>query len=144
VQAQIDEPDTDRVMRHLNAAYRLKINTLVRSHIGIPLQSIIPMAFASNGVFHPSSLLFVDWFLCRGSHKPLLEPPALEKLKCLHAMTSAIVDSTASILSEHFVKFTHSLHHKSFPCVLSRGDAGLTFAAQLVILTHTPPPPADS
>ena len=104
------------------------INTLVRSHIGIPLQSIIPMAFASNGVFHPSSLLFVDWFLCRGAHKPLLEPPALEKLKCLHAMTSAIVDSTASILSEHFVKFIHSLHHKSFPFVLSQGDAEMTFS----------------
>jgi hypothetical protein len=135
-------------MRHLNAAYRLKINTLVRSHIGIPIQSIIPMAFASNGVFHPSSLLFVDWFLCRGSHKPLLEPPALEKLKCLHAMTSAIVDSTASILSEHFVKFTHSLHHKSFPFVLSRGDAELTFArrgrrarSQLSTFGHSGAPP---
>ena len=50
----------------------------------------------------------------------------MEKLKCLHAMTSAIVDSTASLLSEHFVKFIHSLHHKSFPFVLSQGAAELT------------------
>jgi hypothetical protein len=84
------------------------------------------MAFASNGVFHPSALLFVDWFLCRGAQKPLMEPPAMEKLKCLHAMTSAIVDSTASLLSEHFLKFIHSLHHKSFPFVLSQGAAELT------------------
>jgi ribonuclease HI len=126
VQAQIDEPEEDRVMCHLNTAYRLKIAALVRDHIGIPRQSIIPMAFASNGVFHPASLLFVDWFLCRGAHKPLMEPPAMEKLKCLHAMTSAIVDSTASLLSEHFLKFIHSLHHRSFPFVLSQGAAELT------------------
>ncbi len=49
------------------------------------------------------------------------------KLKCLHAMTSAIVDSAASLLSEHFLKFIHSLHHKSFkPFVLSQGAAELT------------------
>ena len=86
------------------------------------------MAFASNGVFHPTSLLFVDWFLCRASRQPLAEPPSNEKLKMLHAMTKAIVDSTASILSEHFSKFINQLHHASFPFVLSQGDAEVATA----------------
>ena len=123
VQAQIDNPADDQIMRHLNDAHRAKIAHLVRDHIGIPRQFIIPFAFASNGVFHPTALLFVDWFLCRASRKPLAEPPSNEKLKMLHAMTKAIVDSTASILSEHFSKFITQLHHASFPFVLSQGDA---------------------
>jgi hypothetical protein len=94
---------------------------LVRDHMGIPRQSVIPFAFASNGVFHPSSLLFVDWFLCRGSHVPLTEPPSIEKLKVLHAMCSGISDSTSSLLSEHFSRFISHLHHQSFPFVLSQG-----------------------
>ncbi len=121
VQAQIDDPAEDRVMRRLNEAHQAKISNLVRDHIGIPRQSIIPFAFASNGVFHPSSLLFVDWFLCRGSHVPITEPPSIEKLKVLHAMCSGIVDSTSSLLSEHFSKFISHLHHQSFPFVLSQG-----------------------
>ena len=69
--------------------------------------------------------MFVDWFLCRASQKPLTEPPSNEKLRMLHAMTSAIVDSTSSILSEHFFKFINHLHHLSFPYVLSQGAAEL-------------------
>ena len=125
VQAQIDTPDEQLILKHLHASHRAKIAELVRDHIGIPRQSIIPIAFASNGVFHPSVLVFVDWFLCRASHKPLVEPPSNEKLKMLHAMTSAIVDSTSSILSEHFFKFINHLHHQSFPYVLSQGSAEL-------------------
>ena len=128
VQAQIDDPTEGQIMRHLNDAHRSKIAQLVRDHIGIPRQFIIPMAFASNGVFHPSALLFVDWFLCRASHNPLAEPPSNEKLKMLHAMTKAIVDSTSSILSEHFSKFITQLHHVSFPFVLSQGDAEVAAA----------------
>ena len=123
VQAQIDDPDEKQIMRHLNDAHRTKIANLIRDHVGIPRQFIIPMAFASNGVFHPAALLFVDWFLCRASRKPLAEPPSNEKLKMLHAMTKAIVDSTSSILSEHFSKFITLLHHQSFPFVLAQGDA---------------------
>ncbi len=121
VQAQIDDPAEERVMRNLNTSHQAKISDLVRDHIGIPRQSIIPFAFASNGVFHPSALLFVDWFLCRGSHVPISEPPSIEKLKILHAMCSSISDSTSSLLSEHFSKFISHLHHQSFPFVLSQG-----------------------
>ena len=123
VQAQIDDPDERQIMRHINDAHHTKIANLVRDHIGIPRQFIIPIAFASNGVFHPSVLLFVDWFLCRAARQPLAEPPSNEKLKMFHAMTKAIVDSTASILSEHFSKFIALLHHQSFPFVLAQGDA---------------------
>jgi hypothetical protein len=122
VQAQVDDPDEERVMRRLNASYQLKISELVRDHIGFPRQSIIPIAFASNGVFHPSSLLFIDWFLCRGSRTPLAEPPSIEKLTVLHAMCSGISDSTSSLLSVHFSQFISHLHHQSvFPlCPLPR------------------------
>jgi len=125
VQAQIDTPDEQLILKHLNASHRAKIAALIRDHIGIPRQSIIPIAFSSNGVFHPSVLVFVDWFLCRAAHKPLAEPPSNEKLRVFHAMTSAIVDSTASILSEHFFKFINHLHHQSFPFVLSQGSSEL-------------------
>jgi hypothetical protein len=60
------------------------------------------MAFSSNGVFHHSSLVFIDWFLCRASREPVKEPPAYEKLRVLHAMSASIVDQTATILTIHF------------------------------------------
>ena len=52
------------------------------------------MAFSSNGVFHPASLLFIDWFLCRASGVPVCEPHAIDKLRVLQAMmmSAAIVD----------------------------------------------------
>lgn len=53
----------------------------------------------------------------------------------LHAMTSAIVDSTASILSEHFLKFTHSLHHESFPLRV-RSCSALTSTALTDVSTE--------
>ncbi len=34
MQAQIDDPDEDRVMRHLNAAHRLKISDRVLAAVG--------------------------------------------------------------------------------------------------------------
>ncbi len=78
-------------------------------------------AFAANGVFHPSSLVFIDWFLVRASHSPLSEPPSLENLQVLHAISSAIVDQTASILTTHFSKFTYAFYSREFPCVLPQG-----------------------
>ena len=77
------------------------------------------MAFASNGVFHPSALAFIDFFLCRASRVPVNEPPALEKLKVLQAMSCAIVDQTATILTSHFSTFTNALHARAFPLVLA-------------------------
>jgi hypothetical protein len=43
------------------------------------------------------------------------EPPAIEKLKVLQAMSSAIVDQSAAILIGHFSKFIHALHVVAFP-----------------------------
>jgi hypothetical protein len=83
VQAQIDSPEANKVLVNINRSYQLKISILIRDHESVPRSSIIPMAFASNGVFHPSSLVFIDWFLCRASREPVKEPPAFEKLKIL-------------------------------------------------------------
>ncbi len=115
VQAQIDDFDETKIMRHVEAAYQRKITDLVRDHVGVPRTSVIPIAFSSNCVFHPSSLLFIDFFLCRASAVPVSEPPAIEKLKVLQAMSSAIVDQSAAILTCHFSKFIHALHSSSFP-----------------------------
>jgi hypothetical protein len=121
VQAQIDDFDESRLMRHLEAAYQRKISVLVRDHVAIPRSHIIPMAFSSNGVIHPASLLFIDWFLCQASRVPVCEPPAIEKLKVLQAMSSAIVDQSAAILTLHFSKYIHALHVIAFPSGLPSG-----------------------
>ena len=118
VQAQIDDPDERNTMRHVNNAYQRKITELVRDHISIPRTSIIPFAFCSNGVFHPQSLMFLDWFLCRASHAPIDQPPAVEKLRVLQAISSAVVDQTATILSSHFNRFVYLLYERSFPLLL--------------------------
>jgi hypothetical protein len=115
VQAQIEDFDESKVMRHVEAAYFRKISALTRDHVGIPRTSIIPIAFSSNCVIHPASLLFIDFFLCRASRHPVTEPPAIEKLKVVQAMSSAIVDQSAAILTYHFSKFIHSLHASAFP-----------------------------
>ena len=108
-------------MRHLEAAYQRKISVLVRDHVAIPRSHIIPVAFSSNGVIHPASLLFIDWFLCQASRVPVCEPPAIEKLKVLQAMSSAIVDQSAAILTLHFSKYIHALHVIAFPSGLPSG-----------------------
>lgn len=127
VQAQIDDFDESRLMRHIETAYQRKISALVRDHVSIPRSRIIPIAFSSNGVFHPSSLLFIDWFLCQASRVPVVAPPATEKLRVLQAMSSAIVDQSAAILTVHFSKFIHALHVTAFPSGVplehSRGNA---------------------
>lgn len=120
VQAQIDDPREDKVMSHINRAHRTKITEAARDHPTLPRSAIIPMVFASNGVFHPSSLVFLDWFLVRASHAPVSEPPSSEKLKVLQAISSAIVDQTASILTTHFAQYTHDSYARAFPCVLPR------------------------
>jgi hypothetical protein len=51
-----------------------------------------------------------NWFLCHTSRVPVSEPPAIEKLKVLQAMSSAIVDQSAAVLTLHFSKFIHALH----------------------------------
>lgn len=123
VQAQIDFPDEKRLMGKINQAYQLKITHLIKNYEGIPRSSIIPIAFSSNGVFHPSSLVFIDWFLCRASREAVNAPPAIEKLKVLQAMSSAIVDQTATILTIHFSKFINELHMKAFPHVLAESTS---------------------
>ena len=115
VQAQIDDPNPDVVLRHLSRAHDGKINELVRSHIDIPRSSIIPFAFCSNGVIHHAALAFIDLFLCKASLIPINEPPSVEKMKVLHAISKAIVDQTATLISNHFSKFIHSLYNRSFP-----------------------------
>jgi len=121
VQAQIDFPDEKRLLGNITHAYLAKINQYVRDHELLPRSSVIPIAFSSNGVFHPSSLVFIDWFLCRASREPVNEPPVFEKLKVLQAMSFAIVDQTATILTIHFSKFINELHLKAFPHVLAVG-----------------------
>ncbi len=49
VQAQIDDCDESKVMRHIEAAYQRKISIL--DHVAIPRAHVIPMAFSSNVVF---------------------------------------------------------------------------------------------
>jgi hypothetical protein len=120
VQAQIDDFDESRVMRHIEAAYQHKITNYVRDHVSFPVSHIIPIAFSSNGVFHPASLLFIDWFLCQASRVPVCEPPAIEKLRVLQAMSSAIVDQSAAILACHFSKFINALHVSAFPMGVPR------------------------
>ena len=115
VQAQVEDFDESKIMRHVENAYFRKITALTRDHIGIPRASIVPIAFSSNCVFHPASLLFIDFFLCRASRVPVCEPPAVEKLKIVQAMSSAIVDQSAAILTVHLTKFIHSLHSAAFP-----------------------------
>ena len=77
----------------------------------------VPVVFAASGAFHPSSLVFIDWFLVRASHVPVSEPPFFEKLKVLQAIRSAIVDQTASILATHFSKYIYDpaiVNHANF------------------------------
>ena len=126
VQAQIDDPDERNIMRHINAAYQAKISELLRDHLLIPRTSIIPFAFCSNGLIHPQSLLFIDWFLCRASHAPINEPSAIEKLRVLHAISGAIVDQTATLVTSHFNRFIYSLYDKEFPVVLSGARGSLS------------------
>jgi len=121
VQAQIDDPDERNIMRHINASYQAKIFELLRDHLLIPRTSIIPFAFCSNGVIHPQSLLFIDWFLCRASHAPINEPSAIEKLRVLHAISGAILDQTATLITSHFNRFIYSLYDKEFPLASSGG-----------------------
>jgi hypothetical protein len=125
VQAQVEDFDESKIMRHIEAAYFRKITALTRDHVGIPRTSIIPIAFSSNCVIHPASLLFIDFFLCRASRVPVTEPPAIEKLKVVQAMSSAIVDQSAAILTCHFSKFIHSLHSSAFPLGLPLAQAPL-------------------
>jgi hypothetical protein len=123
VQAQIDDPREDKVMLNINRAHRTKIMEATRDHPTLPRSAIIPMVFASNGVFHPSSLVFLDWFLVRASHAPVSEPPSFEKLRVLQAISSAIVDQTASILTTHFAKYTNDCYARAFPCILPRSGS---------------------
>jgi len=126
VQAQIDDPDDKNIMRHINASYQAKISELLRDHLLIPRTSIIPFAFCSNGVIHPQSLLFIDWFLCRASHAPINEPAAIEKLRVLHAISGAIVDQTATLITSHFNRFIYSLYDTEFPLALSGARGSLS------------------
>jgi hypothetical protein len=158
VQAQIDDPRADKIMTNINRAHRAKITEALRNHVHLPRSAIVPMAFAANGVFHPSSLVFIDWFLVRASHSPVSEPPSLEKLRVLQAISSAIVDQTASILTTHFSKFTYALHSREFPCVLSQGASttvssrrrlrrlgrcALSDTPHSLVADHTDPVPAE-
>jgi hypothetical protein len=139
VQAQIEDFDETKIMRHVEAAYQRKLAAIARDHVGVPRSSVIPIAFSSNCVFHPSSLLFIDFFLCRASAVPVSEPPAIAKLKVLQAMSSAIVDQSAAILNGHFSKFIHSLHCTSFPLGLPPAQAPRRFARRAARPASTSP-----
>jgi hypothetical protein len=114
VQAQIDDPDPDATLRHLSRAHTEKINELVRSHINISRSSIIPFAFSSDRVIHPAALAFIVLFLCKAARTPINVPPSVEKMKVLHAISKAIVDQTATLITGHFSKFIYSLYNRSF------------------------------
>ncbi len=76
---------------------------------------VIPFAFSASGYIHPATLLFIDRFICIAASPPLSAAPSSEKLKFWHAVSGAVVEKTAYLMSAHFNRFVNNYHTALFP-----------------------------
>ncbi len=120
VQAQVNNPSPDRILNELNAAHAKKVAALLTCHSSLPRSNIVPFVFCANGLIHPSALVFLDWFLRTAPSVALVTAPSNEKLKFLHAISSAIAEKTASFLSVHFHRYISAHHTSLFPQFMHR------------------------
>jgi len=115
VQAQVNDPTAARMSKEVDQAHQKKVSELVRAHASVPPSKVIPFAFCASGYIHPATLLFIDRFLCTAASEPLSSAPSGEKLKFWHAVSGAIVEKTAHLLSAHFQRFVNTYHSTLFP-----------------------------
>ena len=59
--------------------------------------------------------MFIEHFLCTAASSPLSAAPSNEKLKFWHAVSGAILEKTAYLLSAHFHRFINTYHTALFP-----------------------------
>ena len=115
VQIQTNSGDSSILLRDLNKAYNDKIRTYQDTHPTIPVSRIIPFVFTSNGILHPKTEEFMDWFICSAASQQLQSPPSNERISFRHAFLSALQDKTAFAITSCFEASVKELHMAMFP-----------------------------
>jgi hypothetical protein len=73
VQTQTVSDKLDARLRQLDKKYDDKIKIYSDSHPTIPLSRIVPFVFTSDGILHPKTQEFMDWFICKAASVELIE-----------------------------------------------------------------------
>ena len=115
VQTQTTSDKLDIRLRELNKKYDEKVKIYSDSHPTIPLSRIVPFVFTSDGVLHPRTEEFMDWFICKAASTELAEPPSSEKISFRHAFLSSLQDKTAFLITTRFETTLKEAHASLFP-----------------------------
>jgi hypothetical protein len=76
---------------------------------------IVPFVFTSDGVLHPKTEEFMDWFICKAASTELMEPLSHEKISFRHAFLSSLQDKTAFLITARFETALKEAHASMFP-----------------------------
>jgi hypothetical protein len=115
VQTQTTTDKLDARLRELDRKYDDKIKIYSDSHPTIPLSRIVPFVFTSDGILHPKTEEFMDWFLCKAASTELMEAPSHEKISFRHAFLSSLQDKTAFLITAQFEATLREAHSNLFP-----------------------------
>jgi hypothetical protein len=115
VQTQTTTDKLDARLRDLDKKYADKIKIYSDSHPTIPPSRIVPFVFTSDGVLHPKTEEFMDWFICKAASIELMEPPSNEKISFRHAFLSSLQDKTAFLITSCFETSLKEAHASMFP-----------------------------
>jgi hypothetical protein len=115
VQTQTTTDKLDIRLRDLDKKHNDKVKLYLDSHPTIPPSRIIPFVFTSDGILHPKTEEFMDWFICKAASVELFEPPSHEKVSFRHAFLSSLQDKTSFILTSRFETSLREAHASLFP-----------------------------
>jgi hypothetical protein len=115
VQLQTNSADSSTRLRDFDKKYNDKVRTYSDSHPTMPLSRIIPFVFTSDGVLHPKTEEFMDWFICKAASEELREPPSKDKISFRHTFLSALQDKTAFTITSCFETHLKESHAALFP-----------------------------
>lgn len=115
VQTQTTTDKIDVRLRELDKKYDDKVKIYSDSHPTIPRSRIVPFVFTSDGVLHPKTEEFMDWFICKAASTELQEAPSHEKISFRHAFLSSLQDKTASLITSRFETTLKEAHAAMFP-----------------------------
>jgi hypothetical protein len=115
VQTQTTTDKLDVRLRELDRKHNDKIKIYSDSHPTIPLSRIIPFVFTSDGILHPKTEEFMDWFVCKAASTELMEAPSHEKISFRHAFLSSLQDKTAFLITSQFEATLREAHSNLFP-----------------------------
>lgn len=115
VQTQTTTNKLEVRLRELDKKYEEKVKIYTDSHPTIPISRIVPFVFTSDGVLHPKTEEFMDWFICKAASTELIEPPSHEKISFRHAFLASLQDKTAFLITSRFEQSLKEIHATLFP-----------------------------